>query len=255
MPFDRAGDRNPPTPIVHPARKPRRSPPGVFLFCGCPGLGLGNREARADCQGGELIDRGAAGAPIGKLFFVELRGHMRQPFAGYRITAPGSSSLQSMRIVQRKRRPTSNGGRIATIGEDAAPSLSNRVPILDIGGDLVLPDLVDGHMRLDKTLIGLPWMPHMAGPTRMSRIETDKRVLPHLPVSTEERTGNLIEARVARGTARLRTHVDIYLESRRTKLDGVPAAREAPRRQYMIGREADPYRDAPALPLVSSAAV
>jgi cytosine/creatinine deaminase len=64
------------------------------------------------------------------------------------------------------------------------------VPILDIAGDLVLPGLVDGHMHLDKTLIGLPWMPHAAGPARMSRIETDKRVLPYLPVSTEERAGS-----------------------------------------------------------------
>jgi cytosine/creatinine deaminase len=48
------------------------------------------------------------------------------------------------------------GGRIAAIGEDAGPSLSNRVPVLDIGGDLVLPGLVDGHMHLDKTLMGLP---------------------------------------------------------------------------------------------------
>jgi cytosine/adenosine deaminase-related metal-dependent hydrolase len=81
------------------------------------------------------------------------------------------------------------GGRIAAIGEDAGPSLSNRVPVLDIGGDLVLPGLVDGHMHLDKTLMGFPWTPHMAGPTRMSRIETDKEILPHLPVSTEERAG------------------------------------------------------------------
>src|SRR6266851_5257440 len=51
------------------------------------------------------------------------------------------------------------GGRIATIGEGAAP----------------IPGLVDGHMHLDKTLMGLPWMPHAAGPTRMSRIETDNR--------------------------------------------------------------------------------
>jgi cytosine/creatinine deaminase len=98
------------------------------------------------------------------------------------------------------------GGRIATIGEDAALPLSNRVPLRDIGGDLVRPGLVDGHMHLDKTLMGLPWMPHMAGPTRMSRIETDKRALPYLPVSTEERAGNLVEACVARGTAHLRTH-------------------------------------------------
>jgi hypothetical protein len=35
----------------------------------------------------------------------------------------------------------------------------------------------------------------------MSRIETDKKILPHLPVATEERAGNLIEACAARGTA------------------------------------------------------
>ena len=115
-------------------------------------------------------------------------------------------------------------GRIASIG-DAAP-MSNSVPTLDIGGDLVLPGLVDGHMHLDKTLTGLPWMGHAAGPARMDRIETDKKILPYLPVSTEERAGNLIRDCVARGTAHLRTHVDIDLESGLKKLDGVRAARE-----------------------------
>src|SRR5262249_17806394 len=86
--------------------------------------------------------------------------------------------------------------------------------------------LVDGHMHLDKTLAGLPWMGHAAGPTRMSRIETDKTILPHLPSSTEERAGNLICECVARGTTHLRTHVDIDLESGLAKLDGVLAARE-----------------------------
>src|SRR5271163_2727262 len=116
-------------------------------------------------------------------------------------------------------------GRIATLGEGPS-TLSNSVPSLDIGGDLVLPGLVDGHMHLDKTLTGLPWMPHAAGPTRMSRIETDKTILPHLSVSTEERAGNLIRECVARGTTHLRTHVDIDLESGLAKLDGVLAARE-----------------------------
>jgi cytosine deaminase len=35
-------------------------------------------------------------------------------------------------------------------------------------------------------------MEHAAGPTRMSRIETDKTILPYLSLSTEERAGNLI---------------------------------------------------------------
>jgi cytosine/adenosine deaminase-related metal-dependent hydrolase len=117
-------------------------------------------------------------------------------------------------------------GKIANVGEGAAPTSSNSAPALDIGGDLVLPGLVDGHMHLDKTLTGLPWMGHAAGPTRMSRIETDKTILPYLPLSTEERAGNLIRECVARGTCHLRTHVDIDLESGLAKLEGVLAARE-----------------------------
>src|SRR5271156_2736883 len=117
------------------------------------------------------------------------------------------------------------GGKRAAFAEGAA-SLSNTAPALDMRGDLVLPGLVDGHMHLDKTLMGLPWMGHAAGPTRMSRIETDKTILPYLEQSTEERAGNLIRECVARGTAHLRTHVDIDLESRLAKLDGVLAARE-----------------------------
>ena len=125
------------------------------------------------------------------------------------------------------------GGKIAAVGEGAASS-SNSAPALDIRGDLVLPGLVDGHMHLDKTLTGLPWMGHAAGPSRMSRIETDKTILPHLPMSTEERAGNLIRECVARGTTHLRTHVDIDLESGLAKLAGVLAARERYRDQVTV---------------------
>src|ERR1700747_205323 len=117
------------------------------------------------------------------------------------------------------------GGKIAVVGEGAAPPLSNSAPALDIGGDLVLPGLVDGHMHLDKTLTGLPWMGHAAGPTRVSRIEADKTILPHLPISPEDGAGNLIRECVARGTTHLRTHVDIDLESGLAKLEGGLAAR------------------------------
>ena len=110
-------------------------------------------------------------------------------------------------------------GKITIVGEGAAPTSSNSAPALDIDGDLVLPGLVDGHMHLDKTLTGLPWMRHAAGPTRMSRIETDKTILPYLPLSTDERAGNLIRECVARATCHLRTHVDIDLESGLAKLE------------------------------------
>jgi cytosine/adenosine deaminase-related metal-dependent hydrolase len=125
-------------------------------------------------------------------------------------------------------------GRIAAVGESETTPRSNTAPVLDIRGDLVLPGLVDGHMHLDKTLMGLPWTAHAAGPTRLSRIETDKKILPYLPVSTEERAGNLIRACVAQGTTHLRTHVDIDRESGLLKLEGVLAARDRHRGQATI---------------------
>jgi hypothetical protein len=42
------------------------------------------REARADGQGRELIDRVAAGAPVRQFIFVEALGHARVPFIGFR---------------------------------------------------------------------------------------------------------------------------------------------------------------------------
>jgi hypothetical protein len=47
-------------------------------------LCVGDREARADRQCGELIDRVTAGAPVRKPLFVEALGQTRVPFAGYR---------------------------------------------------------------------------------------------------------------------------------------------------------------------------
>jgi hypothetical protein len=42
-----------------------------------------------DCQCGELIDRIAASAPVGKLLFIKALGHTRVPFAGYRPDRAG----------------------------------------------------------------------------------------------------------------------------------------------------------------------
>jgi hypothetical protein len=77
MPFDADGRS------MSPSFKTPASSAGVFLWR-VSGSGLGDREARADRQSRELIDRGAAGTPIRELLFVEMRGHMQPPFAGYR---------------------------------------------------------------------------------------------------------------------------------------------------------------------------
>jgi len=60
----------------------------------------------------------------------------------------------------------------------------------------------------------------------MSRIETDKRILPNLALSTEERAVNLAKQCVGHGTSRIRTHADVDLEGRLAKVEGVLAAKQ-----------------------------
>lgn len=99
------------------------------------------------------------------------------------------------------------GGHIAEIGPGLKPLTDDAERIQGNGG-LVLPGLVDGHMHIDKTLWGTPWMPHKAGPDRLSRIETEKTLRATLPPVTE-RASHLVRLCIAHGTTALRTHADI----------------------------------------------
>ncbi len=93
-------------------------------------------------------------------------------------------------------------------------------------GCLLLPGLVDGHMHLDKTFLGLPWVPHQAGPTTFDRIEKEKEVRRSLHLSLEAQAGNLIRLAIGKGTTHIRTHVDVDPDLALSHLEAMLAARE-----------------------------
>ena len=97
------------------------------------------------------------------------------------------------------------GGAIEAIGPglDAA-----RAQVIDGGGLLALPGMIDGHVHLDKTLTGLSWMPYPAGPDRASRIATERGLRARLPPPAE-RASNLVRQAIAAGTTAFRSHADI----------------------------------------------
>ena len=98
-----------------------------------------------------------------------------------------------------------SGGRIAAL----LPA-SGAAGDLDLGGALVLPPLVDGHIHLDKTLLGLPWVPNQAAGSRVAdRIEAERKVRAARTVPESETGGNLVRQVVASGTLHMRSHVDI----------------------------------------------
>ena len=89
------------------------------------------------------------------------------------------------------------------------PSLdAGGAEVIDGGGLLALPGMIDGHVHLDKTLTGLPWMPYPAGPSRASRIATERGLRAQLPPPVE-RASNLVRQAVAAGTTAFRSHADI----------------------------------------------
>ncbi|MBT9385921.1 amidohydrolase family protein [Pseudooceanicola sp. CBS1P-1] len=81
--------------------------------------------------------------------------------------------------------------------------------LLEGQGRLALPALVDGHVHLDKTLIGLPFIPHIPGTTIAARIAAERHLRRSVALPVADRARALIARLSALGTVALRSHVDI----------------------------------------------
>jgi len=97
-------------------------------------------------------------------------------------------------------------GRIARI---APVGTLTGGPVETGRGLLTLPGLVDGHIHLDKTFLGLPWLPHRPDGSVAGRIAAEKAQLAAIAEPMARRARHLVEAIAARGTTAIRTHVDV----------------------------------------------
>jgi len=117
------------------------------------------------------------------------------------------------------------GERIAALGPNlAAP---DGAEVIEGGGALLLPGLVEGHCHLDKTLWGQPWWVNANAPSREARIAGEKAVRKSLGFDAFAQGEALLAAHLANGTTRLRSHVDVDEESRLGHVEKLLALREA----------------------------
>lgn len=95
------------------------------------------------------------------------------------------------------------GGRIAEVGTGLRLA-EGRGQVVDGDGQLAIPGLVDAHAHLDKTLWGLPWRPHTAGPGLAGLIENEHRGRAELtePRDHRGRAGRQPAARLCGGRHR-----------------------------------------------------
>jgi cytosine deaminase len=117
-------------------------------------------------------------------------------------------------------------GRIAAI---APPGTLTGAVAEAGGGMLALPGLVDGHIHLDKTFLGLPWIPHRPDPSIAGRIAAEAAQRRAIAEPMALRARRLAEHVVARGTIAIRTHVDVDPVRGLAGLHDVLALRDAMR--------------------------
>ena len=121
------------------------------------------------------------------------------------------------------------GGRIAAIGAGSDVRRTSADPAattIDAGGRLIAPAFVDGHVHLDKTLWGSPWISHAAEPSVASRIALERSIRSRITVPVAVRAANLLDQLIANGTTALRTHVDIDTTIGLSHLNAVLEVRE-----------------------------
>jgi len=83
------------------------------------------------------------------------------------------------------------------------------VPILDGGGRIALPGLVEAHTHLDKSLLGLPWYRNEVGPRLIDKIQNERKVRRTLPIDPRRQSERQALLSVAHGSTFIRSHVDV----------------------------------------------
>lgn len=118
-----------------------------------------------------------------------------------------------------------SGARIARIGGSGTLQADGGDHVAG-AGLLLSPSFVEGHIHLDKTLLGLPFIPHLPGDSVAERIEREKQIRRSVTLPVLERGARLIEQIVPFGTGLVRSHVDIDTEIGLAHLEQLVALRE-----------------------------
>ena len=115
-------------------------------------------------------------------------------------------------------------GRIAAIGQQPEqPGLA----VEEGGGAIALPGLVEAHTHLDKSLLGMGWRPHQAGPALIDKIETERRLKREWGIDPARQSARQVVQSLRHGTTQIRSHVDIDDAVGLQGMEGLLATRAA----------------------------
>ena len=114
-------------------------------------------------------------------------------------------------------------------GRIAAGPAPSGVPVADGRGGVLVPAFADVHAHLDSTRLGLPFRPHTAEPGLAGLIAQRSPELANGGGFVGERATRTLGAAIISGATAVRTHAQVDTDCGLERLEGVLAAREAPR--------------------------
>jgi cytosine/adenosine deaminase-related metal-dependent hydrolase len=115
------------------------------------------------------------------------------------------------------------GGKIAALDPASVPADAMHI---DGAGKVLLPGLVEAHTHLDKTLLGMGWHPHTAGPRLIDKIENERRIRRESGIDPARQSERQVRLSASKGSTHIRTHVDIDTECGLAGIEGVMRTRD-----------------------------
>lgn len=139
-------------------------------------------------------------------------------------------------------------GRISAIGPAGQPLADS--PCIDVGGRLVVPGFVEGHIHLDTSFYGDAWLPHRPNTNGFDVRERVAFQADNMAKAAPmaERARNQLELCLSHGTTAMRSHVMVDGSVGLASLETILAVREAYRDRIDIQLVAFPQSGILACP-------
>ena len=102
-------------------------------------------------------------------------------------------------------------GTITELGPGLAADTAAATHI-DGDNHLAVPALVEAHVHFDKTLWGLAWHGHQAGPLLTDRISFERQYLAQANLEPEPQARAAVRHAIANGSLHIRSHADVTPE-------------------------------------------
>jgi cytosine/adenosine deaminase-related metal-dependent hydrolase len=98
--------------------------------------------------------------------------------------------------------------------------------VIDCGGRILIPGLIEAHTHLDKSLLGLPWYRNEVGPRLIDKINNEREVKVSLGLDPRVQSERHTILAISKGCTHIRSHVDVDTHHGLAGVEGVMATRE-----------------------------